>query len=173
MIGQASNSMLAQAEEGIVAKVPDNLKDGLSRVIHAGQTIMYSPQLEQQRNERMAATSDPVKEAAEGSARLMLNLYEQSGKKMPTDLIVPGMLVFAFEYLDLLGKAGKAQISPELIAQTAKATGESAMNLMGITQDKIDQLTAQAQQGQQGAEPAAPAAPVAPQGIIASAQGGM
>jgi hypothetical protein len=174
MLGQASNPMLAQAEEGILAKVSDNMKDGLQRVVHAGLTIMYSPQLEQQRNERIAATSDPVKEASEGAVRLVLNLYKQSDQKMPTDLVVPASMVFAFEYLDLLAKAGKAQVAPDLIAQATKATGEAALRLMGIGQDKIAQVTAQGQQG--GAQPdAAPdqtAAPAAPAGIIAAAQGG-
>lgn len=176
MLGQASNPMLAQAEDGIVAKVPDNLKDGLARVVHAGLTIMYSPQLEQQRNERIAATADPVKEASEGAVRLVLNLYKQSGQKMPTDLVVPASMVFAFEYLDLLAKAGKAQIAPDLIAQTTKATGEAALRLMGIGQDKIAALQAQqggAQPTEGAGQPAAPAQPAPPAGIIAAAQGGV
>jgi hypothetical protein len=161
MLGQASNPMLEQAEQGIIDKVPANLKDALNRVIHAGLTIMYSPKLAQQRNERIANSTDPAQEAADGSARLMLNLYEQSGKKLPTEIIAPGAMVFAFEYLDLLAKAGKAQISPDLIAQATQATGESALKLMGIGKDQIAQLSAQAQQ--RSAKPA---------GIIAAAQGG-
>lgn len=159
MLGQASNPMLEQAEQGIIDKVPANLKDGMDRVIHAGLTIMYSPKLTQARNERIANSTDPVKEAAEGSARLMLNLYEQSGKKLPVALVAPGAMVFAFEYLDLLAKAGKAQITPDLIAQVTQATGAAALKLMGIGQEQIEQL--QAQQ-----------APAKPTGIIASAQGG-
>lgn len=170
MLGQAANQMLQQAEEGIQAKVPQNLQDGLSRVVHAGLTIMYSPQLAKQRNERIAATTDPAKEAGEGSARMMLNLYEQSGKKMPTDLIVPAAMILAMEYLDLVSKAGKAEITPDLIANATEAVGDSAMRLMGISKDQIASLVAKSQGGAQGQQ-AAPAQPAPPQGIIGAAQG--
>ena len=161
--------MLAQAEEGIAAKMPSNLSDSFGKVIHAGLTIIYSPKLSDQRNARIAATHDPVKEAADGAARLISNLYQQSGKKLPIPLVVPAAIIFGFEWLDLLAKAGKAQITPDLIAQTTQAVADAVLPLMGITKDKLAQLMAKAQAG--GAQPGAtPAAP--PAGIIAGAQGG-
>jgi hypothetical protein len=174
MLGQASNPMLEQAEQGIQSKVPQNLQAGLQKVIHAGLTIMYSPKLAQQRNQRLAQTTDPAKDAGEGSARLVLNLYQQSNKTMPPELVVPAAMIFAFEYLDLIAKAGKAQITPDVIAKTTQAVADSVLPMMGITKDKLAALIAQSQQG--GAQPAAgaPAAPTAPApaGIIGKAQAG-
>ena len=170
-LGTASNPMLAQAEEGIAAKMPANLSDSFSKVIHAGLTIIYSPKLSDQRNARIAATHDPVKEAADGAARLVSNLYQQSGKKLPIPLVVPAAIIFGFEWLDLLAKAGKAQITPDLIAQTTQAVADAVLPLMGITKDKLAQLMAKAQAGgaQTGVDPQTPAPPA---GIIAGAQGG-
>lgn len=170
MLGQATNQMLEQAEQGIQSKIPAAQQDAFSRIVHAGLTIMYSPQLAQQRNQRMASVTDPVKDAATGAERMMSNLYQQSGKKMPPALIVPAALVLAYEWLDLLAKAGKAQITPDLIAQATQAVSQQVLALMGLTPDKIAALKAQAGQAGAGAPPAA--APAAPPGILAAAQGG-
>lgn len=175
MIGQASNPMLEQAEQGIQSKVPQELQAGFEKVIHAGLTIIYSPKLSQQLTARLAASTDPVREAGEGAARLISNLYQQSGKKLPVALVVPAAMVFAFEYLDLVAKAGKAEITPELIASATQAVADAVLPLMGITKDKLAQLIAQSKQG--GAQAPAAGAPTAPvpapsAGIIGKAQAG-
>lgn len=171
MLGQASNPMLQQAEDGIKAKVPQNQQDALDKVVHAGLTILYSPKLAQQRNERIAATTDPVKDAGEGAARMMSNLFQQSGKKMPLPVIIPAGMILALEFLDLLAKAGKAQVTPDLIAKVSKAVADSLLPLFGATPDKVQQAMAQSKGAQPPAgQPVAPA-PV-PTGIIGRAQGG-
>lgn len=176
MLGQASNPMLAQAEEGIRAKVPQELQSSLEKIVHAGLTIMYSPNLTQQRNERIATSKDPAKEAGEGAARMISNLYQQSGKKLPIPLVVPAAMIFAFEWLDLIAKTGKTQITPDLIAQTTKSVADAILPLMGITKEKLASLTQQAQQGGAQLPAAGPAAPMptqAPQGIMNRTSGGM
>lgn len=170
MLGQASTPMLQQAEDGIKSKVPADMQDALEKVVHAGLTILYSPKLEQQRNARIAGTQDPAKEAGEGAARMISNLFQQSGKKMPIAVAMPASMILAFEYLDLIGKAGKAEITPDLIAAATKSVADNVLPLLGATPDKVAELTAKAQQGQ--AQTAPPAA-VAPAGIINRAQGGM
>ncbi len=172
MLGQTSNPMLAQAEQGIQSKVPAKLQDGLAKVIHAGLTIMYSPQLAQQRNAHMAASKDPAKDAGQGAARLVANLYQQSNKTMPIEIIVPAAMIFAFEYLDLVSKAGKAQITPDLIARATQEAADAALPLIGVTKDKLAQMIAQSQKGGapsgQGQAPTPAPAP----GIIGAAQQG-
>lgn len=163
MLGQASNPMLEQAEQGIQAKLPPDQQAALEKVIHAGLTILYSPKLTQQRNERIAATTDPVKDTAEGSARMMSNLFQQSGKKMPLPVIIPAAMILGFEYLDLLAKAGKADITPDLIAKASKAIGDAVLPLFGATPDKVQAAIAQSKQG--GAAPA----PAPSAGIIGTA----
>jgi hypothetical protein len=168
MLGEATNPMLQQAEQGIEAKVPANLKDGLDKVVHAGLTILYSPKLAQQRNERIAATTDPVKDVGEGAARMMSNLFQQSGKKMPMQLIVPAAMILGFEYLDLLGKAGKAEVTPDLIAKASQSIADSLLPLFNVTKEQLAGMMAKAQGGQPAAPtPAAPSA-----GIIGTAQAG-
>ncbi len=176
MLGNASNPMLEQAEEGIQKSVKPEMQGALEKVVHAGLTIMYSPKLEQQRNARLSSGSDPVKDASEGAVRLVANISQQSGGKMPVEIAGPAAMIFALEYLDLVSKAKGVEITPDVIAQTAKAVGDAILPAMGLTKDKLAALMAKTGQG--GAQPAgmAPSAsppPQAPQGIIGSAQGGM
>lgn len=170
MLGQASNQMLAQAEQGVQSKVKPELRAGLDKVIQAGLTILYSPKLEEQRNQMIANSRDPAKDAAQGAARMVSNLYQQSAHKMPTDLIVPAAMVFAFEWLDLVSKVGKLEITPDVIARTTREVGSAVLPLFGVTPDKLTQLQGLAEK-QSRAQPVVPSAmPATPQaGIIANA----
>lgn len=173
MIGQVSNPMLAQAEQGITSKVAPNLQSGLAKVVHAGLTIMYSPQLAQQRNAHMASSKDPAQDAGQGAARLISNLYQQSGKTMPIPLVIPAAMIFAFEYLDLVAKAGKAQITPDLISQATHAVADAVLPLLGVSKDKLAGMIQQQGGTTQGQAPTPPAAAPAPSGgIIGNAQAG-
>ena len=170
MIGQASNPMLEQAEQAIASKMPPAMQQDLQRVVHAGLTIMYSPQLAQQRNARIAASSDPVQDASSGAARLISNLFQQSNKSIPAALIIPAAIIFAFEYLDLVAKAGKTQITPDLIAQTTQAVAQAVLPLMGVTPQKMQSLLAVAKQHGNAQSAMTPSAPSG--GIIGNAQAG-
>jgi len=167
MIGQASNPLLAKVEQGVQAKVPPALQDGLSRVVHAGMSILYAPTLKAQLQQRIAQTKNPAQEAGQGAARMITELYAQSKKTMPGALIMPAAMIFALEYVDLLAKAGKAQVTPSLIDQLTQTVSDSVLQAMGITKDKLQQIIA-ARQG--GAAPGAVAPPAAasapPPGII-------
>lgn len=180
MLGNASNPMLAQAEQGIQAKIPQDKQADFQKVIQAGLTIMYSPKLEQQRNANLANSKDPISDASQGASRLILNLYQQSGKKLTPDLLIPAAIIFALEYLDLVAKAGKTQITPDMIAQVTQATVNSVLPLFKDPQgnpvlslDKIQQMGAAAQQQQGSQSQAAPQQAAAPSGgIIGSAMQG-
>lgn len=167
MLGKASNEMLSKAEQGIQSKLPANMQAALQKVVAAGLTIMYSPQLQQQRQAMIQKSGDPAQEAGQGAARLVSNLYQQSNKTMPPDVIVPAATIFALEFLDLLAKVGKVQITPDLIAQTTQNVADAVLPLIkgpgfeqGVTQDKLAQALAMAKQKQQGSS-----------GIINQAQG--
>lgn len=171
MLGNAHDPLLQQAEQGIQSKVAPNMQGPLSQVVHAGLTVLYAQQNAAQLQKRIAAITDPAKEAGDGSARMLSNLYQQSNKTMPKQVIVPAAMIMAFEFLDLCAKAGKAQITPDLVAKTAQATADAIMPLFGITKDMLANGMKVAQQKAAGALPAAPSAP-APGGIISQAQAG-
>ena len=79
-------------------------------------------------------------------------------------------MIFAFEYLDLVAKSGKADITPDLIAQATQATASALLPLMGISPAKMQSLMAVAKQ--HGNAQATVPAPTPASGIIGGAQGG-
>lgn len=176
MLGHTSNAMLAKAEEGIQSQVPQNLQGALKKTVDAGLTVMYSDNLAKQRNERLANGGDPANDAGQGAGRLIGNLYQQSGQKMPPEVIVPAAMIFAFEYLDLVEQAGKVQVTGDIIAQATKAVANAVLPMFGVTPEKLQELQglAGSKQGGAAAPQAAPGAPAspAPAGIIGAAQAG-
>lgn len=160
-IGKAANPQLQQAERSLAAKVPEPLRQQFARVIAAGLQILYAPQLRQQLEQKLK-DGNPVKDAADGAVRLTGELFKQSNGSMPKPLVVPAVMVFAFEYLDLAEQAGMVKVDTRVIAETARLASENVLRLAGLTDDKIRQAT-QAAQG----------ASSAPGGLVASQmQGG-
>ena len=164
MLGKASNPMLEQAEQVIQAKLPANMQPALQQVVNAGLTVMYSPQTAQARKQAIMNTKDPITESGEGAARLISNLFQQSNKTMPPGVIVPAATVFAFEYLDLMAKAGKVTITPDIIANSTQAVIAAVLPLMGVTPAKLQAMIAQAKQQSSTPNPSS--------GILSAAQQG-
>jgi len=156
-IGQASNPILQKAEQALIAKVPQQMQQGFQQVVTAGLHILYSPQLQQQLTQKLAS-GNPVQDAAQGAVRMVLELSQQSGNKIPPQLMMPLALIFAFEYLDLAAKAGKIQITPKVVAQVST-----------LVLQVMQQVAKQAQSGQPGAQPCQPQGQPSP----APAPGGM
>jgi hypothetical protein len=73
-------------------------------------------------------------------------------------------MIFAFEYLDLIEKAGKIKVTPDVIAKATQSVSDAVLPMFGITPDKMNKLVQQSQQKQGQTPPK-------PQGIISGAQG--
>lgn len=174
MLGKTTNPLLQKTEQAVLAKVQPNLQMALQRTVSAGLHIMYGSKgniLAQQ----LSKTPDYAHNVGEGAAKLVGILFHQSKNTMPMNVAVPAATIFMCEGLDFLEKAGRVQVTPELLAETTQDMGASVLQLFGVTQDKMQQMIAQkAAQGspgqaQAGASPMA--APTPPPGIINAAQG--
>lgn len=146
-IGKASNPQLRQAEQALAAKIPPPLRPPFAKVIAAGLQILYSPKLRDQLARKLEA-GNPVKDAADGGVRLTAELFKQSNGTLPKPLVVPAVMIFAFEYLDLAEKAGKLKVDTKVITETARLASENVLKLAGLTDDKLRQAS-QAAAGQQ------------------------
>ena len=139
-IGKASNPQLRQAEQALAAKIPPPLRPPFAKVIAAGLQILYSPQLRGQLVKKLQ-DGNPVKDAADGGVRLTAELFKQSNGTLPKPLVVPAVMIFAFEYLDLAEKAGKLKVDTKVIAETARLASENVLRLAGLTDDKLRQVS--------------------------------
>lgn len=166
MLGRISNPLLQKAEQGIESKVPPNRQADLQKVVNAGMTIFYSPQLKDARNQMIQRSTDPAKEAGLGAAKLISELYQQSNKTMPTDIAVPAAMIFGLQYLDLLANVGKTQITPDLVANATSAIADNVLPLFGVTPDKMQQLITLGKQKQAAGQPGQQPGQPAPQGAM-------
>ena len=139
-IGKASNPQLRQAEQALAAKIPPPLRPPFAKVIAAGLQILYSPQLRGQLVKKLQ-DGNPVKDAADGAVRLTAELFKQSNGTLPKPLVVPAVMIFAFEYLDLAEQAGKLKVDTKVIAETARLASENVLRLAGLTDDKLRQVS--------------------------------
>lgn len=147
MLGKTTDPMLEQAEQGIQSKLPAKFQPILANVIKAGLTIMYSPSLKDTMMHRINTSNNPAQDAGNGATRMMAELSKQSGNKIPPQVMIPAAIIFAFEYLDLVEKAGKTQVNPQLIAHTVQAVTAAMLKMAGITPEKMHQLMISKQAG--------------------------
>ena len=160
MLGQTTNPMLAKVEQGIQSKVKQNRQSALAHIVHDGLSIMYDPETKNVRDAHIAKVTDYATEAGTGAARMISVLYQKSGKTLPLDLVVPAAMIFAYEYLDLVSKMGKVQITPDVIDTATNSVNDNVLPMFGLTPNDMAKLVQQSNQKQSQ-----------PQGILSGAQG--
>ena len=92
----------------------------------------------------------------------MTILYQQSKKTMPITVMGPTAFLLMLEGLDFLEKAGKIEVTPDLLDEATKDFGSSFLQLFGVTPEKMQSMIAAKQGGQ-------PQPPTPPAGILAGA----
>lgn len=163
MLGKTNNEMMQQVEQQMQAKVPPESKAGFEKAVTAGLKVMYESKggvITQQ----LSKSDDYAHNVGEGVAKLIGILFQQSKGTLPIEIAFPAASIFMCEGLDFLEKAGKVEVTPELLAETTQDMTASVLQLYGITPEQMQQVIAE-KQGQQTAPAASPAS-AAPQGIL-------
>jgi len=140
-----ANPLHQQLEIEIEEAVPKELKTPYLRVVTAGMRVMFDPKTTKLMQERLIQGSNIVEAVASGIADLLALLHNESRRQMS----IPAAMLAAFtlmaQALDFAEKAGKVQVTKELIAQCTQATWKAATEKFGITQEKINAVIAQSQ----------------------------
>jgi hypothetical protein len=165
------NPILEQAKAAVLQKADPRLTPTINKVVHAGEKVMYAPET---RKELMAALGDGSNPESIGSgiAKVLAVLFHKSKGTLPMQVGVPAATLLLLEALQFVEDAGKAKVTPEMLAECTKAMGSAVLQMFGITPDKLQAMFSQGDS--QGAPAgAAPPQPAAPGGIVAGAQGGV
>src|ERR1700756_2667745 len=117
MIGQASSQILQKTEQQIKAKVPPDLQPGFQRALAAALNIMYNDQQLPKMMAGIQQIQDPIQGAARGAAHLFGVLITQSKSQIPISIASAVAVCVMFEFLDLMEKAGKVKVTPDIVAQ--------------------------------------------------------
>ncbi len=87
--------------------VPPAMKDAVDRVFAAGFKIMYSPEMQDER-EQAVQSPDPIpKKLAENVTGLMLTLDQQAKGGIPVEALFPAAMMLLSEAAEILTKAGQ------------------------------------------------------------------
>lgn len=157
MLGQTNNPALQSVEQAVQEKVPQEMQEAFQRIVTAGEAIMYSPESRESVMQQMNGEGDPAESVGEGVAKLFIILLQKSKGSMPMEAGIPAAQVLLCEGLDFMEKAGKIQATPDIIASATKAMMGYLLQLMGVSQEKLQQLMqAGAQQQSTSAQPQQP-----------------
>ena len=141
------NQLLFQVAEGQKNKLDKNMQDAFERIVLAGMDFMY-------RDDKTYAISmqqieqaqDKPTAVGEGVAIIMRMLSDKSRNKMPWEAGVLAGYALVCEALDFAEGKGLIQVDNAVIDTAMLAYSEKLMNLMGVTNEKVQQLSDQAQQ---------------------------
>jgi hypothetical protein len=166
------NPILEKAKAAVLQKVDQRLQPAIQKSVQAGEQVMYAPQTRQELIKTLGDGSDP-EAIGSGIAKVLAVLFHKSGNTLPMQVGVPAATILLIEALQFIEDAGKAKVTPDMLAACTKAMGSAVLQMFGITPDKLQAMFSQAQAGQ-GAQPGQlPAQAPQPAGIVASAaQGG-
>lgn len=176
-LGQTTNPLLQQTEQSIKAKIQPQFLPQFQLILTNALKLLYSSSLHQRMAQGIQTSPNPEQNAAQGAANIVGLALNQDPTKRQVQAIVPAAMVIMCEILDFIGQTGKAQITPQLIAQCTEDTGAATLKMLNISQDQMHQVVAKglAQRDKmQGAAPMQQQAqqPAQTGGIIGSAMKG-
>lgn len=149
--------ILAQVEQEIEEQVPPDLRQGYDAIILSGMDVMFNPKTADLMNQQLSQSDDIVNNVAEGIAKLMVILYNESKGAFSIPAAGLASISLMTQALDYWEKTGGGQVTEDMVAQATKATMMQVLEKFGITGDQLQQVMAagqQAQAGGAGAEPA-------------------
>lgn len=188
MLGKDANPLLLKTVEQMQAKIGPEMKGAFTRVVTAGETVMYSQQSRQLVIDQLQHAGDPAEVVGTAVAKLMALLMGQAKGTIQPKALIPAATVLLCDALDVAEKAGMMKVDANVLAEAMHTMSSSILQLLGVGPDKLNRLMQQRQQQgpaqpDQLAPPAPPAssaqpaavAPAPPQGapggIVAQTQG--
>lgn len=160
------NPLLEQTRQQILASVkPPQLTQSIEKVVEAGKKILYSPKTRDLVLQELQSDGNIEDIIGSGVAKLTGMVYAEYKKTLPMEVLMPVNMLLMLEVMDFLEQGGKLEVNNDTLAQTTQATASAMLQLLGITPEKLQEYTQQAQ----GAAPQAQQ----PSGLIGGAMGGM
>jgi len=147
-----NDPVLKQIEQGIEDKIPADKKDAYLAIVVSGMQVMFSKETSKLMDESLDMPGDMVTNVAQGIAKLMILIYNESknggGEGMDVTMGVPAAITLMCQALDYAEASRGVEVTPEMAAECTKQTMKATLKAFGITEDQINQTI---QAGQQGA----------------------
>lgn len=137
--------------------IPAQLHDAVERVFVAGMKMMYSPQMEQERQAAIQSQDPVPKRIADNVLGLMLTLDQQSKGGIPEQVIFPAAVMLVNEAANLLVHAGQ-DVTQDDYNQALQLLYVQIGKKLGLSNDQLMQGAQQALAKKGGAAAAPPTA---------------
>jgi hypothetical protein len=166
------NPALQKYEAGIEENVKPEDKEAYDRIVTAGIKVITSDEFHQQLVDTLSVGAEELPDKiADGVARLISMLHVSSKGKMPVGPTIAAAYTLMVKAMDFAERALGAEITDDIIAETALKTISVVAPTLGIPKEKLQE----AMQGQQSDQttpqpsPTQPAQPAQPTGLMRGA----
>ena len=151
----AMPGMMGQAQDakGVIASLEENIppeqQDQYERLVAAGMKIMFHEKTRPFVQKFLDSGDEPVTKSVKGAMALLGILYQESTDKPSLELIVPVGLTLMLEAMDFLAQKGDMEFSMDAVADGTEMFIDNLMTQMGVSNEQVQSLMAEAQQAQQ------------------------
>ncbi len=179
------NELLQRTEQAILEKSDPRLQPVITKVVDAGEQILYSEQTRDLVLQQLSQEGDPLEIIGAGTAKIMAILQNKAKGTIPPEAFVPAANVLMCRVLDFAEQIGAVQVDNETVAQATQETNSAVLQVLGVSPQQLEGMMkgqgASALQGGPSPQPAGsmpapgapPQGPAAPVGIIGQALGGV
>ena len=152
------NPALQKYEAGIEENVKPEDKEAYDRIVTAGIKVITSDEFHQQLVDTLSVSAEELPDKiADGVARLISMLHVSSKGKMPVGPTIAAAYTLMVKAMDFAERALGAEITDDIIAETALKTISVVAPTLGISKESL-------QEAMQGQQPeSAPPQPAPPQ----------
>jgi len=173
-----SNTLIKQAEEKIEQGLKEGVREPYMKIVVAGMKVMLKGGPDGLLA-KLKGSQDPISDCVKGALGLVEMLRRSAKGAMPADAMIPATMTLALQGLDFAEKLGLLKVGKAELDQATQLFVETVLPHMGITPQKMQQMTDQVHGVMQDPEkmsqlqrpqppsqlrPAAPAVPTPPPG---------
>lgn len=138
-----NNSRSSQQEQRLMSALPENARDGVTRIILAGRKIMYASETKQIIEDELAQDIPDWQKIGESVAGLMTIIDGQANGKIPSAYIVPAAIQLVFDAADFMSDTGRIEPSDEEVAQATIYVAILLLKKMRVPDNQIMQMAQQ------------------------------
>lgn len=134
------NSLIRQAEAQVEQRLKEGVREPYQKIVVAGMKYAMKGGPESLLA-KLKDSQDPITDAVKGAIGVVGLLRRAAKGAMPVDALVPAAMTLALQALDFLEKAGVMKIGKAELDQATQLFVETIMPLLGVTPDKMQQIT--------------------------------
>lgn len=138
----AQNTLIKQVEQQIEQRLKAGVRESYMKIVIAGMKYALNKG-DQSLFAQLHDSKDPVNDCVKGAIGLVGILRRAAKGAMPADAMIPAAMTLMLEALDYAERAGLLKVDAAVVDQATQLLLNTLLPLLGITPQKLGQLTGQ------------------------------